>query len=68
MHNIFTKDGTIVEVEDDQVEVMNITSDNLVGMGNYKNGVTLSFKDGSTQFIGNAKTDGESIELYFEKD
>ena len=47
MTHIVTNDGKYVEVEDDKVEVINITGDNILNIEATEKGVNINLKDGS---------------------
>lgn len=61
MVKIYNRDGTYKEYDEDEVEVITITSDNIKEIKNYRDGVNIYFKDGTIKFLNNANTDGFSI-------
>lgn len=60
---IYTKDGTYKEVDDTDVEVINIKSEDIHALVQVSTGVDIIMKDGSIKHIANAKTDGFQIEI-----
>lgn len=64
---VYNQDGTYKDYSEDEVDTITITSENIVKMKNYKNGVNIIFKDGSIKFIDNAETDGYVLSASFCK-
>ena len=55
MTHIVTKDGRYVEVDGSQVEVINITNDNVANVEATEKGVNVNLKDGSHLFLKDAE-------------
>lgn len=60
---IYNKDGSTKEIDEEKVQVINLSSDTIYRIYNFLDGVKIEYKNSKDIFIENATTDGVSINI-----